>query len=120
MKRKYDYTISTTMSSTDQLYMPCNFDNGWGFYVDLENSQSIQVEPRECAVPRNCHCGNKYNNYDGYDGYDGYDEYYNIYIPDSNGLEKKMGDSLGLLITRISSAAIISTIAITYVVLCVL
>jgi hypothetical protein len=105
------------MSSTDQIHMPSNFDNGWGFYVDLESSQPYLIEPpipRSLRPPKDPH---EYKLYYEQDYEDGYDDYYNTYIPEP---DSNISKNVRTVIARVSSVAVVTTVAITYVVLFVL
>lgn len=107
------------MSSTDQIHIPVNFDNGWGFYVDLESSQPYLIEP---PIPRSLqpHKGTheyKHKHYYEQDYEDGYNDYYNTYIPE---LDNNTSKNVRTVIARVSSVAVVTTVAITYVVFFVL
>jgi hypothetical protein len=99
------------MSSTDQIYMQANFDNGWGFYIDLESSQPVLIEPRRIVQPY------KRDHEYKHDYEDGYDDYYNIYIPDP---DNNISKNVRAVIASVSSVAVVTTVAITYVVFFVL
>lgn len=104
------------MNYSDQICGSNNFENGWGFYVDLENLPPVLKElPRPKQDTYNYEYFAEY--YEDFEA--GYDDYYNTYIPHSEGTNKDMHDNFGAIIVRISSTTII-TAAITYVLLFVL
>jgi hypothetical protein len=104
------------MSSTDQLCASNNFDNGWGFYIDLENLPPVLQGP---SHPRKNEYDYEYfaEYYEDFE--DNYDVYYNTYVPHSDRTHKFMPENVERLIVRISSTTII-TMALTYVIFFVL
>lgn len=104
------------MNYSDQICGSTNFENGWGFYVDLEDTPQVLHE-----LPRFKQDTYNYEYFAEYyeDFEDGYDNYYNTYIPHSDGKNKDTHKNIGSIIARISSTTII-TAAITYVIFLVL
>jgi hypothetical protein len=85
-----------------------NFDNGWGFYVDLESLKPILPDEKYYAQPvyDEAHFAVDYY----YD--DKYDDVYSFYDNDANS---KINE-LGAYIVRLGSTTILTAV-ITYVVL---
>jgi hypothetical protein len=105
------------MSSTDQLCASNDFENGWGFYIDLENLRPVLPE---LNVSKQDEYKSEYN-YEYFAEYyndfeAGYDDYYNTYIPYPDHTNKKMHENVGAIIARVGSATIITAAALTYVI----
>ena len=91
-----------------------NFDNGWGFYVDLESLKPILPDEKYYAQPvyDEAHFAVDYYYDDKYDD-DVYDE--NVYSFYENDANSKINE-LGAYIVRLGSTTILTAV-ITYVVL---
>jgi hypothetical protein len=105
------------MSSTDQLSASNNFDNEWGFYVDLESLPPVLQGPSIPQRKREYNYEYFAEHYDDFE--DDYDGYYNTYVPHSASTHKFIPENVEGLIVRISSTTII-TVALTYVIFFVL
>ncbi len=91
-----------------------NFDNGWGFYVDLESLKPILPDEKYYAQPvyDEAHFAVDYYYDDKYDD-DACDE--NVYSFYDNDANSKINE-LGAYIVRLGSTTILTAV-ITYVVL---
>jgi hypothetical protein len=109
------------MSSTDQICAPNDFENGWGFYVDLENLHPVLQErghskQGEYNSEYNCEYNYEYfaEYYNDFEAE--YDDYYNTYTPYPPGTNKNKRENVGAIIARVGSATIITVAALTYVI----
>ena len=105
------------MSSTDQLSASNNFDNEWGFYIDLESLPPVLQGPTICQKKHDYDYEYFAEHYDDFE--QDYDGHYNTYVPHSESAHKFMPENVERLIVRISSTTII-TVALTYVIFFVL
>jgi hypothetical protein len=105
------------MSSTDQLCASNDFENGWGFYIDLENLRPVL---QERFYSKQDEYKSEYNyeyfaeHYSDFEA--GYDDYYNTYIPYPDDTTKNTHKNVGTIIARVGSATIITVAALTYVI----
>jgi len=101
------------MSSTDQICGSNDFENGWGFYVDLENLHPVLQERgriKQCEYNYE-YFAEYYNDFEAE-----YDDYYNTYTPYPPGTNKNKREKVGAIIARVGSATIITVAALTYVI----
>ena len=109
------------MSSTDQICASNDFENGWGFYIDLENLRPVlQERAHSKQHDYKSEYKSEYNHeyfaeyYNDFEA--GYDDYYNTYIPYPDHTNKNMHKNVGTIIARVGSATIITVAALTYVI----
>lgn len=113
------------MSSTNQICESNDFENGWGFYIDLENLRPVLQESghskqHEYKSEYNNEYKSEYNNeyfaeyYSDFEA--GYDDYYNTYTPYPVSTNKNARENVGAIIARVGSATIITVAALTYVI----
>lgn len=109
------------MSSTDQICASNDFENGWGFYIDLENLHPVLQEPGHSKqYDYTSEYKSEYNNEyfaEYYSDFENeYDDYYNTYTPYPASTNKNTRENVGAIISRVGSATIITVAALTYVI----